>query len=259
MTRQREAGCFELLCGDNATSEYHGQHHAPFEGSVEGSVEGSSRGAATTDDLAIAIEGLEARFTTLLADQSAKQMKEMSEISEVTAAMRDELAMLRQELSAARRAASEHASAAASDGGEWTHGVDEASGHYYWYNERTGESVWDEPSGDGDGGDCARGAAQPPHIDIPPPTPPKAAEMSRAPISATKSDWSATDVCEAADEAEFESDVEPHVSRSPAASSAGTERLYGSSTSTSPTSDIGDSPNHLGVASPVSLPTELAT
>ena len=64
---------------------------------------------------------------------------------------------------------------------------------------------------------------------------------------------------EAADEAEFESDVEPHVSRSPAASSAGTERLYGSSTSTSPTSDIGDSPNHLGVASPVSLPTELAT
>ena len=256
MSRQREAGCFELLCGENATTEFPGQH-APFEGS-------STRGAATTDDLAIAIEGLEARFTTLLADQSAKQMKEMSEISEVTAAMRDELAMLRQELSAARRAASEHASAAASDGGEWTHGVDEASGHYYWYNERTGESVWDEPSGGGDDGECAasRSAAQPPHIDIPPPTPPKAAEMSRAaPVSATKSDWSAHDVCEAADEAEFESDVEPHVSRSPAASSAGTERLYGpSSTSTSPTSDIGDSPDDLGgVGSPVALRTELAT
>ena len=259
MTRQREAGCFELLCGDNATSEYQGQHHAPFEGSVEGSVEGSSRGAATTDDLAIAIDGLEARFSALLANQSAKRMKEMSEISEVTAAMRDELAMLRQELSDARRAASAPASA---DGGEWTHGVDEASGHYYWYNERTGESVWDEPSGGGDDGDCARGAAQPPHIDIPPPTPPKAAEMSRAaPVSATKSDWSAHDVCEAADEAEFESDVEPHVSRSPAASSAGTERLYGpSSTSTSPTSDIGDSPDDLGgVGSPVALRTELAT
>ena len=31
-------------------------------------------------------------------------------------------------------------------GGEWQHVLDEATGHYYYYNEGTGESSWTEPS-----------------------------------------------------------------------------------------------------------------
>ena len=135
----------------------------------------------------------------------------------------------------------EPAADASSSASEWTHGVDEASGHYYWYNERTGESVWDEPQESST--DAGGHPVKPPPVDIPPPTPPKASKASKAAMSAGSGEpphssgkWSTADVPDHVDDAEFDSDTND-ASASPASSSAGTERLFASRQS-SPTAEL---------------------